>query len=388
MDSLGFYFHEHPLEHVNRKSYGISQYCDLGENPPVKYTFKRNDIQIPIFDTTRIIGTVIAKDDIRSQISLLTVESGVVIDGRFKYNEDAKLNISKDATVPRVEAYKNVSVNVDTEKSLGQVIVARILDTLFSFLNLLVVGLLMILLFPRLFKKIKEIESNKILPDIAWGLLVLIAAPIAAVLLMFTMVGLSTALGKLLETKVSAISQINSSISKANDLDYKREKDRKSIEANQGMDDKRLMDLYQSFVANPMGIENNVMSLGPTAMQTSIGNSPIIRSDVPDYTPPANGPADIGYLNYLSNMTPEQNLMFYENNPNVQTCVIYDASTGNKFFQVMDVSTGQAVPNVQALDNRFMEDTFIDLKSKTASNNNLHQTYPVIVINEGVASQY
>ena len=202
------------------------------------------------------------------------------------------------------------------------------------------------------------------------------------------LIGLSTALGKILETKVSAISQINSAISKANDLDYKREKDRKSIEANQGMDDKRLMDLYQSFVANPMGIENNVMSLGPTAMQTSIGNSPIIRSDVPDYTPPANGPADLGYLNYLSNMTPEQNLMFYENNPNVQTCVIYDASTGNKFFQVMDVSTGQAVPNVQALDNRFMEDTFIDLKSKTASNNNLHQTYPVIVINEGVASQY
>ena len=132
--------------------------------------------------------------DVYIDAETITVESGVVIDGRFKYNEDAKLNISKDATVSRVEAYKNVSVNVDTEKSLGQVIVARILDTLFSFLNLLVVGLLMILLFPRLFKKMKEIESNKILPDIAWGLLVLIAAPIAAVLLMFTMVGLSTGL--------------------------------------------------------------------------------------------------------------------------------------------------------------------------------------------------
>ena len=202
------------------------------------------------------------------------------------------------------------------------------------------------------------------------------------------LIGLSTALGKILETKVSAISQINSAISKANDLDYKREKDRKSIEANQSMDDKRLMDLYQSFVANPMGVENNVMTLGPTAMQTAIGGSPIIRADTPDYAPPANGPMDAGYLNYLSNVTPEQNLMFYENNPNVQTCVIYDAASGNKFFQVMDVSTGQAIPNVQALDNRFMEDTFIDLKSKTASNNNLHQTYPVIVINEGVTSQY
>lgn len=203
-----------------------------------------------------------------------------------------------------------------------------------------------------------------------------------------TLVGLSTALGKILETKVSAISQINSAISKANDLDYKREKDRKSMEANQAMDDKRLMDLYQSFVSNPMGVENNVASLGPTAMQTIVGGSQIIRSDTPDYTPPGGGPVDAGYLNYISNLTPEQNLMMYESNPNVQTCVIYDASTGNKFFQVMDISTGQAVPNVQALDNRFMEDTFIDLKTKTASNNNLHQNYPVIVINEDVTSQY
>ena len=205
-----------------------------------------------------------------------------------------------------------------------------------------------------------------------------------------TVIGLSTALGKILETKVSAISQINSAISKANELDYKREKDRKSIEANQMMDDKRIMDLYQSFVANPMGTEGAGTSvLGPSNMQTIVGGSQIIRSDTPTYA--ANntgGVVDAGYLNYLSNATPEQNLMMYENNPNVQTCVIYDASTGNKFFQVMDISTGQAIPNVQALDNRFMEDTFIDLKTKTASNNNLHQTYPVIVINEDVVSQY
>lgn len=134
------------------------------------------------------------KGDVYIDAETITVESGVVIDGRFKYNEDAKLNISKDATVSRVEAYKNVSVNVDTEKSAGAIIVSKIINGLFKFLNLLVVGLLMLLLFPRIFKKIKEIESNKILPDIAWGLLVLIAAPIAAILLMFTMVGLSTGL--------------------------------------------------------------------------------------------------------------------------------------------------------------------------------------------------
>ena len=202
-----------------------------------------------------------------------------------------------------------------------------------------------------------------------------------------TMVGLSTALGKLLETKVSAISQINSSISKANDLDYKREKDRKTLEVNQVMDDKRLMDMYQSFVANPMGLENNVSVLGPTAMQTSVAGSSIIRADIPGSTP-VQGGIDPGYTNYLNNITPEQNAMFYESNPNVKNCVVYDAATGMKQFQMMDLSTGQVVPNLTPLDNRFMEDTYIDLKNKTASNNNLHQTYPVVVINENVASQY
>lgn len=78
MDSLGFYFHEHPLTNINKQDYNISIYKDLPEKPVVQYTFKRNNINIPIFETTRIVGTVIAKDDTRSQISILTVESGVV----------------------------------------------------------------------------------------------------------------------------------------------------------------------------------------------------------------------------------------------------------------------------------------------------------------------
>lgn len=203
-----------------------------------------------------------------------------------------------------------------------------------------------------------------------------------------TMVGLTTALGKILETKVSAISQINNSISKANDLDYKREKDRKTAEANVAMDDKHLMDLYTSFVSNPMANENMANVLGPNIMQTTVAGSNIIRANAPgdmNNNLPAN--VDVGYLNYINNMTPEQNAMLYESNPNVQNCVVYDMATGMKTFQMIDISTGMPVPNLQALDNRFMEDTYIDMKTKTASNSNLHQTYPVIVINE-TASQY
>ena len=204
-----------------------------------------------------------------------------------------------------------------------------------------------------------------------------------------TMIGLTQALGKLLETKVSAISQINNSISKANDLDYKREKDRKTAEANVVMDDKHLMDLYTSFVSNPMVDTSNPNLLGPNIMNTTIAGSNIVRADVGGATAntPMGAPVDAGYMSYLNNLTPEQNAMFYENNPNVQNCVVYDVATGQKSFQMIDLSTGNVVPNLQPLDNRFMEDTYIDMKTKTASNSNLHQTYPVITINE-TASQY
>lgn len=198
------------------------------------------------------------------------------------------------------------------------------------------------------------------------------------------MVGLTTGLGKLLETKVSAISQLNNCISKANDMDYKKEKDRRESQANQAADDKYIMDMYNSFITNNVGNQN---VLGPNILDTtvsSVNGSAIVRStgNVPE------GQMDVGYLNYLSRLTPEQNMMFYENDPNVKTVVVYDESTGHKFFQVMNMATGQPVPNVPVLDNRFMEDTTIDLRTKTAKNNNLHEVYPVIVINNDITKEY
>lgn len=197
----------------------------------------------------------------------------------------------------------------------------------------------------------------------------------------------------LLNAKVSAIKEINNCINKANDLDYKREKDRKSSEVVMD-DDKHIMDMYNSFIRNPM-TGDNMNLLGPTPINTtvnSINGESIMRSPIVSAAQKAGmdaeGPVDIGYLNYINRLTPEQNMMFYENDPNVKTVVVFDAQTGNKFFQVMNIATGQVIPNVPVLDNRFMEDTTLDVANKIAKNNNLHQTYPLIIINEGSTNQY
>lgn len=78
MDSLGFYYHDHPLANIDKISYNIIPYNQQPDNPIVERTFKRNGVDIPLFKTCRIIGTVVAKEDNKSCINILTPDSGVV----------------------------------------------------------------------------------------------------------------------------------------------------------------------------------------------------------------------------------------------------------------------------------------------------------------------
>lgn len=194
------------------------------------------------------------------------------------------------------------------------------------------------------------------------------------------MIGLAGNLSSLLETKISAIREMNNCTTKANDLDYKREKDRKAIE-QAGNDDKTIMDLYQAFVQNPMS-QNQLMS-GPTQIAATVSGGEIIRSA----SQSMNG-MDSSYMNYMANLTPEQNMMLYEQNPDIKQVVVFDASTGNKWFQVMNMKSGQVIPNAPVHDQMFMEDTTLDLRNKIAKNINLNETYPLVVINDNITNEY
>ena len=197
-----------------------------------------------------------------------------------------------------------------------------------------------------------------------------------------TMVGLASNLSEILEAKISAIKEMNNCISKSNDLDYKREKDRKDA-ASSVNDDKMIMDLYNTFIQNPMGPspQPNMGILGPTPLASTIAGTGIIRESADQETYDQNG-IDSAYMNYLANITPQQNAMLYEHNPDIKQVVVYDAATNNRWFQVMNVKTGQVIPNAQVHDQMFLEDTTINLKDKIAKNINLNETYPVVVIND------
>lgn len=105
MDSLGFYYHPHPLNKVDSLGYGISEYDNLPNDPVVDYTFRRNNFEIPIFKTTRICGTVVAKDDNKSCVSLLTPNSGVVT---VKMNRDYYARLNRQMSEVQADGTKKV----------------------------------------------------------------------------------------------------------------------------------------------------------------------------------------------------------------------------------------------------------------------------------------
>lgn len=188
----------------------------------------------------------------------------------------------------------------------------------------------------------------------------------------------------LINAKITAIKEINNSISKSNEMDYKREKDAKAIQGSQN-DDKYIMDMYNAFIQNPIGAKS---PLGPTAIDAAlIGNPSIVRAEINPQSQQGFSP-DTGYLSYVTNMTPEQRMMALEDNPDIKQVVVYDAATNNKTFQVMNMATGQVVTGVPVRDQMFMEGVTIDLKNKVAKNIDLNEIYPLVIINENIVNEY
>ena len=74
MDSMGYFYHDHILSEVNPMYYGAKEFNDLPTEPINDGEFNG----IPIRKLTRIMGCVIAKDDIKSTVTLVTTHSGVV----------------------------------------------------------------------------------------------------------------------------------------------------------------------------------------------------------------------------------------------------------------------------------------------------------------------
>lgn len=191
------------------------------------------------------------------------------------------------------------------------------------------------------------------------------------------MTNIVSSMSSLLTTKVGAIREINSSIKAVNEAEYRRFKDNRI--ANASNDDRMIQDMYNAFINTPTGVPGGFI---PTLSDITFnGASNIIRVGEDDNTDP-------GFGSYLSNLSPEDNAMMNEGNPDIMRCVVYDKSTGGKYFQWRNIKTGDIIPNMPELDPMFLEDTSVDMRNKIARNVNLNMTFPVVVLNESKFNEY
>lgn len=186
---------------------------------------------------------------------------------------------------------------------------------------------------------------------------------------------------QIIGNKITAIREINSTISKCNDLELKRMKELNFAAANEDSD-KKIMDMYNAFVTMPVGDPGMGMAqnnLAHISQSLSMGN--VVTGTI-------HGEDEAAYQNYLANMNPAQRLNMYESNPNVKQVVVYNQQTGARYFEVMDLSTGEVIQGVDKHDPMFLENTTLDLEHKIARNIDIGESYPIVIVGEPVTNAY
>lgn len=129
------------------------------------------------------------KGDVNINADEIVVEKGATIGGTLKYNENAKADISKEASLTSVRTYdvEETSSNNNTTFT----------STLISVANMLVVFAVIALVFPRVANKTMETVESKetnYLKSFGIGLLILICTPIIALFLLISSIGISLSL--------------------------------------------------------------------------------------------------------------------------------------------------------------------------------------------------
>lgn len=190
------------------------------------------------------------------------------------------------------------------------------------------------------------------------------------------MADLCSTASNLVSTKLSAVKEINNTITTCHKLEMQRLKDIKNLQSQQQDDDKYMADLYNAYINTPISQGQAASFLNMNAANT-INNQAMMGQATPLY-----GNSDDGYNDYLNNMTPEQNRMLLDGNPNIETVVVYDPNTGAKAFDVIDTSTGNPVPNFPRPVESLLDDTIIDFHSGIASNSNIGMNWKVVALTD------
>ena len=91
-----------------------------------------------------------------------------------------------------------------------------------------------------------------------------------------------------------------------------------------------------------------------------------------------NNPND--QVMWENSLDPASNRMVLEAKGQIETVVMYDQSSGDRWFEVIDKTTGQPIPGVEKPNESFLYELTINVNGGYAKNSNLNITYPLIVV--------
>lgn len=178
----------------------------------------------------------------------------------------------------------------------------------------------------------------------------------------------------IINAKIAAIREKNKTINDINNLEIRRIKELK-IQTSEEDDNTRIANLYNAFVNTPIGMGPGI--LGPSVQDTMlIGGGPDLAR------------ATIGgdQSTWEQTLDPAQNRMLLEAKGAIETVVVYDETTGNRWYDVVDKNTRQPVPGVEKPDASYIYELDINVRGGFAKDSNRNVVYPLVVINNGDTS--
>lgn len=172
----------------------------------------------------------------------------------------------------------------------------------------------------------------------------------------------------IINSKISAIKEKNKTINDVNRLEMERMKQLKST-MNAQDDNARIGAMYDAFINTPVGIGPQ---LAPSMqdMMTGATQLPMMPLGGPDQSPGV----------WEENLTPAQNRMVLDAQGKIETVVMYDPDTGNRWYEVLDKMTGQPVPNVEKPDESHIYDLDLNIRGAFAKDSNRNTTYRLITV--------
>lgn len=196
--------------------------------------------------------------------------------------------------------------------------------------------------------------------------------------------------GSLIGNRIAIAREIANIQTNVNKYELAKYKEQNASENDS--DEKRLMDMYNAFINAPMG-SYGAQAQSQIGMNPAVLNGPMNGIDINTNSDggmfiPANGNEDLEHAAFMRNLTPEQNAIINERNPNIQTVLVYDQTTQNRWFEVIDVTTGLPVPNMPVPSDFIKDKCTIDIRNGLARNADLNQTFKLKLVGNRAMDEF